>query len=103
MGRALRKNVWEEIEPVFRQAISRDSDKVVALKLGITPRHARNLKSGECGTGAPVLVMAGMEYPEIRDLLGQYLGLIHIDMKAANALKQQIEQLQATLPAAGDQ
>lgn len=92
----------QEGAPVLQSMARQEPAKIVAGKLGFRPRHAYNLRDGECGIGWPHFILAAMHNPELRDLVGRWLGFTQVhDPRALDALAQ-IKRLVATLPEEGD-
>jgi hypothetical protein len=103
LTRPTRDELYQEGAPVFQSGISNDNDKIVAKALDITPRHARNLKAGDCGTSWPVFILAAMDNPQLRDLIAKWLDLVPRDQTGALALADKIKRFAATLSEEGDQ
>ena len=87
---------------LLQEVTQREPAKVVALKLGCTPRHARNVQRGECATSWPIFLNAAMEYPEVRDFVAQWLGLAQSGDPGADRVLDQIRRMVANLPESGD-
>ena len=99
-----RAEIEQEGRAIITQIAERESAKVFALKVGIKPRHSYNLREGETDTRWPTFVMMAMQYPELREAVGRWLGFVQSgDARATAAALEQIRRIVATMPEEGDQ
>lgn len=93
----------EEGAPVIQGMAHSAPAKVLAPIFGFRPRHIYNLRDGETDIGWRHFMLAAQHNPQLREMVGRWLGFTHThDPRALDTLRQ-IKALAATLPEEGDQ
>lgn len=86
---ALLSIIEQEFAEIIPQALQREPCKVIALKVGTTPRAAENWKQGDNCPTVPHFMMLAREYPELRAAVRRWLELEeNHDPEAARLLNQ---------------
>lgn len=102
MSAALR-HIEDEGASLIRYVANREPAKVVALKIGKTPRQVYNLREGETETGWLTFVAMAMNYPEVRAALARWLNLSEKNSPAAAHALDVLRRLAANMAEEGDQ
>lgn len=73
MSAALAR-IEDEGRDLIARAAHREPAKVLARKIGRSPRHVDNLRAGANEPRWPTLIALAMQSPELRSAIGRWLG-----------------------------
>lgn len=101
-GAVALAEIEREGSPLLQSYARSKPAKVVASEIGATPRHVYNLRDGECGTDWPKFMLAAMHNPELRDLVGRWLGFVRTHDPRTESARALLNKMLDLLPEAGD-
>lgn len=93
------------IEQEFRELVPRalrgtqETAKVIALRVGATPRAVEGWRNGYHGPTVPHFLALAQQHPEIRAFIARHLGF---DAPNAKATLESIKRMLESLPEEGD-
>lgn len=99
---ALRQMEAEGV-PLIREAAAREPAKVLAFKIGKTPRHVYNLRDGECEPGWLAFIALAQNHAKLRDAVARWLNLDNKSSADAQRALDLLKRLAANMAEEGDQ
>lgn len=101
---AALQTIKDEGTALIRAKARREPAKIIALKAGIKPRHAYNLRDEALSPelGWPHFLMLAMDDPQLRSFVARILGLDPLDPERKRLLKQ-LASYAASVAEEGDQ
>jgi hypothetical protein len=94
--------IEQEGQAIVQKATMREPAKVVALRVGATPRQVYNWREGECQPRWPQFIALALEYPELRAAVARWLNLTDKNAPDAAAALDAIRRLVERMPEEGD-